>query len=166
MGRPSKLTPTQWEEVGRRLANGEKAAVLAREFGVSSPTISERFSEFPKAKVRELGAALAELPVQAQAAAVSLADELRMIGGNLAAAARNGSATAALLSGIAHTAALKVDKEDPMKSQGPLQAVAALTKLTNESASMGLAILGANREATKSKPEPVPLALTSDDADG
>jgi hypothetical protein len=61
---------------------------------------------------------------------------------------------------------LKVDPKDPMNSQEHLQAVSALSRLTNDSAKMGMDLLGVNREANKPKNDPVPLALTQDDADG
>lgn len=44
MGRPSKLTEDKWTELGKRLAFGEKAADLSREYGVSTAAISKRFS--------------------------------------------------------------------------------------------------------------------------
>lgn len=44
MGRPSKLTQRQADEVIRRLVGGERPVDLAREFGVSKATMSERYS--------------------------------------------------------------------------------------------------------------------------
>jgi phage-related tail protein len=166
MGRPSKLTPTQWEEVGRRLSAGETAASLSREFQVSETVISKRFSQFPKDTIAKLGKELAQLTPAAQTAAVSLADELRSISGHLAAAARYGSATAHRLQALAHGEVQKIDDADPLQSLDALKGVQALTRVANESAATGLALLGANRDANKGKSDPVPLSLTSDDADG
>ncbi|RZL66414.1 MAG: Hin recombinase [Variovorax sp.] len=45
MGRPSKLSDKQWEQIGRRIVAGEKPSALAKEFKVSHATVSERFSE-------------------------------------------------------------------------------------------------------------------------
>jgi len=44
-GRPSKLTPAQWDEVLARLVNGETVSALAREYGVDKANISRRFSK-------------------------------------------------------------------------------------------------------------------------
>ena len=44
-GRPSKLTPAQWDEILARLVNGETVSALAREYGVDKANISRRFSK-------------------------------------------------------------------------------------------------------------------------
>lgn len=166
MGRPSKLTPTQWEDLGRRLAAGETAASLGREFGVSQATISERFSEYPKAAVRKLGHELAALPPHAQQAAVTLADELRSISTHLAAAARYGSSTAHRLQALAHGEVQKIDDAEPLKSVEALKGVHALTRLANDAASTGLNLLAANRDRDPGKDAPHPLALNGSDVHG
>lgn len=155
MGRPSKLTPTQWEEVGKRLAGGETAASLAREFGVSQTTLSQRFSEFPKAKVQKLGTELAQLAPEAQRAAVSLADELRSISTHLAAAARYGSSTAHRLQALAHGEVQKIDDAEPLKSVEALKGVHALTRLANDAASTGLNLLAANKDNAAKEQQPI-----------
>jgi hypothetical protein len=38
-GHRPKLTPAQWEEVGRRFREGEAAMSLAQEFGISASSI-------------------------------------------------------------------------------------------------------------------------------
>ena len=166
MGRPSKLTPTQWDEIGRRLSAGETAASLSREYGVSQTTISERFSEFPKAAVRKLGHELAALPTHAQQAAVSLADELRSISTHLAAAGRYGSATAHRLQALAHGEVQKIDDANPLNSIEALKGVQALTRLANDAASTGLNLLAANKDKNADKPELIPLQLDGSDVHG
>lgn len=165
MGRPSKLTPTQWEEIGRRLAAGETAKALSMEFGVGRTTISERFSDFPTVKVRKLGQELSELPPQAQAAAVSLADELRAISGHLAAAARYGSATAHRLQALAHGEVQKIDDANPLESVEALKGVHALTRLANDAAATGLNLLNANKDMKPAAPD-LRLCLDGSDIDG
>jgi hypothetical protein len=155
MGRPSKLTPSQWDEIAKRIAGGESKASLSREYGISQGVLSQRFSEFPKEAIRKLGAELALLQPQAQAAAVTLADELRSISGNLAAAARYGSATAHRLQALAHGEVQKIDDANPLESVEALKGVAALTRLANESSATGLALLAANRESKADGAQPV-----------
>src|SRR5882724_2259578 len=81
MGRPSKLTERQWEEVGKRLLGGEKPAALAREFKVSKATLSERFSKRTETvksvanQIVETRDALDALGLSEQLAAISLADD-------------------------------------------------------------------------------------------
>ncbi len=43
-GRPSKLTPEQWDAVCHCLAHGERTSTLARALGMAKSTISERLS--------------------------------------------------------------------------------------------------------------------------
>ena len=84
-----------------------------------------------------------------QAAAVSLADELRSISGHLAAAARYGSASAHRLQALAHGEVQKIDDTNPLESIEALKGVHALTRLANDSAATGLALLSANKEAAR-----------------
>ena len=158
MGRPSKLSPDQWREVERRLNAGESAAVLSREFGVSQPVISNRFSKVSK-EVRKTAEAIAEsqnmlavLPVAQQYQAISLAEKLRNISSNLASAAEYGAATAHRLQAIAHAQVQKIDDADPMNSQEQLQAISAMTKISNDSAKLGTDLINANKGATEPQP--------------
>ena len=169
MGRPSKLTPTQWDEIGRRVAGGESAAALAREFEVSQTGISIRFSKESKVKVQTLATELAALPIKEHSAVVTLADEMRAISNNLAAGSRYGSATAKRLHELAHGAVQKmaVDDDTPLEAHiETLKGVAAFTRTANEAASTGLALLNANKEAGKPANAPIPLALNGSDVDG
>lgn len=158
MGRPSKLTPDQWRELERRLHSGESAVALSREYGVSQPVISNRFSKQSKdvRKTAELIAegqnALADLPVAQQYQAISLAEKLRNISANLASAAEYGAATAHRLQAIAHAQVQKIDDADPMNSQEQLQAISALTKISNDSAKLGTDLISANKGATEPQP--------------
>ena len=152
MGRPSKLSEKQWEEIRKRLIAGEKASALAKEFKVSRANLSERFSESVRNVKNVAGQivateqALQVLSVPEQITALSLADELRAISTNLAGAAKNGSMTAFRLSGIAAKQVEKVDPEDPMESQETLQAISALTKMSNDAARLGMNLINANKD--------------------
>jgi transposase-like protein len=169
MARPSKLSPTQWQEIERRLAEGETPSTLAREFGVHPSQITRRVSQVSQ-KVREVAqkvanaqTALAELPAQQQYAAMSLADKLRNISTSLASAAEHGAATAHRLNALANSEVSKVDDAAPLSEESitALKGVGVLTKLANDSASIALNLLAANKDAVKqiATPEPEPESL-------
>lgn len=163
MGRPSKLTDAQWEEIKARLAKGEKAADLAREYKVSKTAISVRVSkraETVKTVANQMLAAeqaLKSLPIAEQLAAVSLADELRAISTHLAGAGKFGAATAHRLAGIVHEQVSKVDDAEPEKSLAALSRVSTLTKMANEASQIGLNLLNANKELAKLAHEDAPV---------
>lgn len=152
MGRPSKLSPQQWSEVERRLAAGEKAADLAKEFGVNASQITRRVTQVSQSirnvaeQVAQAQTALAELPVAQQYAAISLAEKLRNISASLASAAELGARTAHRLQALANTEVGKVDDVNPLSSVENLKGVSALTKLANDSASIALNLLAANKD--------------------
>ena len=104
MGRPSKLTETQWKELGSRLLGGEKAASLAREYGVPRSAISERFSERNRT-VRELATQVVEVnraitarPVEEQKAIHQLVEDMETISRNYTSQAVAQSEAGRLLS--------------------------------------------------------------------
>lgn len=154
MGRPSKLTEAQWEEIRKRLLAGEKAADLSREYGVSKTRISERVSkrvENIKTVANQIVAAevsLRSLPVSEQNDALSLADDLKSISRHLAGAGRFGAATAHRLSGIAHMKVSEIDDAKPLdnESLSALKGIAVLTRMANESSEIGLNLLRANKD--------------------
>lgn len=169
MGRPSKLTDAQWEQVGKRLLAGESTSALAREFGVSKTAISVRFSKRNETikivanQIVETERALSKLNVSEQMAARSLADSLKDISEHLAGAARYGAMTAHRLAGIAAQQVEKVDDAEPLtKSMQQLLGVQALTKMANGASEIGLNLLRANKEALEDasrgkKPAPAGL---------
>lgn len=155
MARPSKLTPAQWAEVERRAAEGESHSALAREFKVGVSTVSARVSRVSETvrkvahKVADAQQALEALPVKQQLQAVNLADKLRNISASLASAAELGAMTAHRLQSLANTEVAKVDDAEPLTSIDKLKSVGVLTKLANDSASIALNLLNANKEAVK-----------------
>ena len=156
MARPSKLSPEQWLEVERRLAAGEGVRDLAKEYEISPASVSKRSVSKQTKQVQvvakqlaEAQTALAELPVHQQYVAVSLAEKLRNISDNLAAAAQYGAQTAHRLSALANSEVAKVDDADPLQSVENLKGVAALTKLANESATIALNLLSSNKETVQ-----------------
>ncbi|MGI4776943.1 MAG: helix-turn-helix domain-containing protein [Janthinobacterium lividum] len=155
MGRPSKLTEKQWEQVGRRLLAGEMASDLAREFKVSPTAISNRFSKSNE-KVKSVAnqivtaeKALEDLSDSQQLAAVSLARKLRATLEHMASAAEYGAATAQKLLAMANVQAMKIDDVNPLESLDVLRGIGALTKLANDSAVVPTALLNGSKEAVK-----------------
>lgn len=162
MARPSKLSPEQWQDIERRLSAGESPSALAREFGVHPSQVTRRVSHVAQ-KVRDVAqqvakaqTALAELPPQQQYNALSLADKLRSISTSLASAAELGAKTSHRLQALANSEVGKVDDAAPMESLEALKGVSALTKLANDSASIALNLLAANKETVKEMNAPKP----------
>ncbi|MFZ3286560.1 MAG: Hin recombinase [Telluria sp.] len=165
MGRKSSLTEKQWGEIGERLVNGEQGRVLAREFGISEAAIRKRFGAQTK-KIKSVAnqlvaaeSAFKSLPIGAQISARTLADRLLSISDHLAGAAEYGAATAHRLSGIANAQVARIDDADPLKAESleSLKGISALTKLANESSTIAINLINANKETIKdiNKPEAV-----------
>lgn len=157
MGRKSKLSEKQWEQIGKRLLAGESGRALAKEFGVSEATIRARFST-QVAEIKTVAnqivateQALKALPISSQIAAHNLADELIAISTHLAGAGKYGAATAHRLSGIAHAKVQEIDDAAPLdeKSMESLKGVAVLTRMANESSQIGMNLLQANKDSIK-----------------
>ncbi|CAJ0701628.1 hypothetical protein LMG19089_02886 [Ralstonia edaphis] len=155
MGRPSKLTDAQWEEIKRRLLEGESGRLLAQEFGISETAIrkkvSSQVSEIKSVANQLVSAqsALKSLPISSQISAQTLAQRLMSISGHLASAADYGAATAHRLAGIAHAKVEEIDDAGPLTpgSIEALKGVAVLTKMANESSEIGINLLRANKDA-------------------
>ena len=164
MGRKPALTDQQCEEIGKKLLGGQTGASLAREYGVSKGLISQRFSkriETVKSVAKQIVAtdtAISLLNPNERLEAFSLAEDLRAISGHLAGAARYGAATAHRLAGIAHGKSVEIDDSKPLGTESleSLKGIAALTRMANDSASIGLNLLNANKDMTKQERPNVP----------
>lgn len=153
-GRPPVLSPAQQDEVRRRLAAGgpgNTLRALAAEFRVGKTTIERLAGQ--AGHVREVAeqlaaaqTALEALPLAQQHTAVSLAEKLRTISSDLAGAAVHGAATARRLHELASKEVAKVTDPSDSKSIEALRGVGVLSKLANESASVALNLLSANRD--------------------
>lgn len=162
----AKLTADQWSDIMRRhLVGGEKVRVLAQEFGISPNAIRlRRASQGKQAEdmAKQIVATenrLRELPAASQQLAVDLATKLRAISISLVDAATSGAETAARLSSIAAEQAKKVNDKVPMETQDELQSIAALTKLANDSAALGMQILNANKSSLQDDDVPRPTLV-------
>lgn len=155
MGRPSKLTEAQWDILKQRLVAGEKAADLAREYGVSKSAISGRVSkraETISSVAQQLVAAdkaLKDLPLTEQVMTLSLVDELKSISTHMAGAGKFSAASAHRLAGIAHGLVQQIDDAEPEMSMKAIQRFSAMTKLANDSSHIPLNLLAANKDAVK-----------------
>lgn len=169
MGRPSKLTPMQWSEIERRAAEGESASALAKEFNVGRSTISDRVSVISDRmretaqKVADAQTALAAFPVAQQYKVLSIADRLRNISGNLAGAAEYGAATSHRLAAIANAQVQQIDDANPMDSQEALQAISALTKMSNDASVLGMNLINASKAKAGAVPDQSPSDRPSHD---
>lgn len=84
MARPSKLAAWQWADIRRRLLAGERAADLARSYGVSKSAVSERLATRIETVRRvasqlfEAEQALRALVPDEQLAALRMAETMRV----------------------------------------------------------------------------------------
>lgn len=174
MGRKSALSPDQWIEIERRtVVEGESVYALAKEFGVNESTVRRKIKPnfadkaevaqkhhadlraiaIEKARIdkesRTISDKIAELPYAKQVIVHDLSRRLVNISNSLASAAELGAATAHRLSALANSEVAKVDDAEPLASVENLKGVAALTKLANESATIALNLLSANKDRIK-----------------
>lgn len=168
MARPSKLTENQWDTVLKRVLAGEKAADLAREYGVSKTAVSVRVSKRAETlkdvahQVVTAESKVAALPVSEQVIVRGLVDDLRAISTHLAGAARLGASTAHRLAGIANGLVEQIDDAEPLKSMEQLKAVHALGETVKVSAHVALNLLAANKGNIPTEPPAAPRALPED----
>jgi len=167
MGRPSKLTTAQWEMIKQRIAKGEKAADLSREFKVSKAAISNNVSKRIETvktvanQMFEADQAFKELPVAEQVLTLNLVDELKAISTHMAGAGKFSAASAHRLAGIAHDQVLKIDDAEPEKTLAAIQRFGALTKMANEASHIPINLLAANKDAVKLLQKEAPVLPVS-----
>jgi hypothetical protein len=110
-------------------------------------------------QILETEGALRSLTVSEQISAVTLADQLRSISNHIAGAANYSAATSHRLAGMAHMKVLQVDDAEPLGEKGKetLKDVAVLQRMANESSSIPLNLLAANKDAVKLVNQDVPV---------
>ena len=153
-GRKPKLTPKQIEELKRRRLSGESVRGLAKEYKVSPATISTLISkrtEIQKVVANKLATAEMDfeaLPISEQCSVRNLADQLKGISTDLAAAAKSGSVIARRLNHIAEMQSLQVDEHGTIEENAlPLKAVMMTCQVANEAGKIPLNLLAANKKA-------------------
>lgn len=152
-----KLTEKQWNKIKERLDAGEKAAALAREYGVTRAAITNKFSVRKKA-VNELANqivshhkslqnSLQQFTPDIQIEAWDVASDLITISKHVGAGSKFGAMTFHRLAGIANLHAQRLDDDNPDPEQ--LMRIAQLTKVGNEAAAPALNLLAANKDRIK-----------------
>lgn len=151
MGRTSKLSPDKWNEIQRRVLEGEKIRPLAREYGIAESAVREKIS-VQTAQIKTVAhqivateKALAALPINAQINAQSLASKLRAISDNLANAAHYSAMNAHKLSKLANAQLVNIE-EDPTEDWENLKGISVLTSMANEASKIPMGLLNANKE--------------------
>jgi len=148
-----KIDEKRWAEIVRRfVVGGESASALARELGVTEGAIRKRAGT-KRYEAKEVANQIltahenySRLPESTKNLVDDMVAILRGVSSNLASAAMAGTATSARLAAIANKQAQKIDESNPMDTAEELQAIGALTKLSNEAAQIGVALLNANKE--------------------
>lgn len=160
MARKGSLTQKQWNDIEKRLIAGEKRRPIAREYGISEAAIRKHFgSQITDIKsianqIVEAEQKFYSLPISAQISTQELVNELRAVSHHLIGAAKYGAMTAHKLSGIANMQVDKIDETDPLseESQPALEAIAALTKISNESARIGIELVKSTKDSIDKEP--------------
>ena len=137
-GRPSKLTLQQWDEIGRRLADGEQAIDLAREYGVDRSALTRRFSQ-QQSKIKTLVSQIVEFPNSQQRVIFTLTERENARRNNLAIMAHEGTALGARMLTLARA---KADKATVKTVADDLRDTAAMVAVGNQAA-----VVGREREA-------------------
>ena len=115
----TKLTRDQWNDIERRLLEGERGFALAKEYGVSEGTIRYRF---PKKReeldnavdaVIQARTAVAKLPKSLQLRVANLADVKMQIIDMQSRSALLAAQTAYKMTQVANTQADKIDEHAP-----------------------------------------------------
>jgi DNA-binding MarR family transcriptional regulator len=146
-----RLSKTQWDEVRRRRIEGEGVRDLALEFGISPSAISKMLRDELESmnaiamKVVDAEKQFEKLTPSQQKFTDQIIVNLRKISDNLAMSAVASSETGRELAFLALSQVNKIDQDDPMNSQETLQAISALTKMSNEANTVPLALINANR---------------------
>ena len=139
MGRPSKLTPAQWEEITQRAAKGESISALAREFKISRPQVSDRVSD-SRRQVKSIVSQIVELPISLQRVVSTLVEVEAAKRQNAEIVGTGGLAIAARLTVLAQG---KMDAMTKLPAAEDLRDVAAAAQVINSTAAVGLAQLNA-----------------------
>lgn len=152
MGRKSKLTPEQWNEIQNKVLEGETIRSLAKQYGVAYSTIQERIS-VQTVQIKNVAnqivnaeRALAALPISGQITAQNLASKLRAISDNLASAAHYSAMNAHKLSALANAQLSNIPEDEIGGEWESLKGVSALTSMANEASKIPLNLLSANKE--------------------
>lgn len=161
MGRKSKLTPEQWQEVDRRLAKGDAGRAIARDFGISESQIRARGKEGQKIKdvAQQLVSArhaLASLPISAQITAQTLAAQFEMVAGNMMSVAVLQSGSAHRLASLANSVLATVDDADPLMTATSLKTGIMLADAATDAARVPMGLMTIAKDGFKQRTQRAP----------
>lgn len=146
MGRKSKLSEKQWDDMKRRNLDGETLRSLAREYGVSESTAREKISaqtaqiKTVANQIVETAMAIKELPLSAQVSAHNLADKMLAISMALGDAAVAGALTAKRINEAAQNHTAKKSDAELMGEEG-VKAMMAASMVANAAGKIGMDLL-------------------------
>lgn len=115
MGRPSKLSDKQKDEIRKRLLAGEKAIDLAKEYKIDRAAITRTFSQQIATiknvanQIVAVDEAFSKMPVAQQIATIQEADHMKAMSNHLL---QGGSKAASLFHRFSNLAAIHSDKLD------------------------------------------------------
>jgi len=169
-GRKSKLTDVQWHGLEMRLIAGEKAADLAREYGIHRSQITKKIK--PKTdiikevahKVVDAEIAFKSLPLTQQIATLTLIDDLKAISTNLASAGKLSSINANRLAELANQQINSVHSDYLEDGVEALKMASVLTTMANDASKIPMGLLLANKDQVQkiSNPEVEQVKTLSD----
>jgi plasmid stability protein len=151
MGRPSKLSESEWQEVLRRALAGENVRGLAREYGIAEGAIRQRVKtqkETIVSSANQIVSAerkISELPIYAQSVAFDYLSALRAITNDLSRAAATGASNAARLQALAAVQLDRVSADPEVIDVEALKTVNAVTQTANLAAKLGVDLIAANK---------------------
>lgn len=147
MGRKSKLTDEQWEEIKTRNLAGESLRSLAREFGVGESTAREKVSA-QTAQIKDVAkqildtkAAISALPVSAQVSAYNLADKMMAVSLNTTDASVAGSLIAKLVNEDAFRKLAKVVEGKKTLTEEDVSSAMKSAMTANTASKIGIDLL-------------------------
>ena len=171
MGRKSKFTDKQWEDVDRRLLEGESARSIARDLDCSEAIIrarkKTRVEKIKDAANQVVAAdrALKALDLPAQRTALTFAQKLQAMGDGLAEAGMLGAQNAADLKYIGRVELSKALAElqggNVAAAAAALERVKQLGALANDEADIAVRLTTAQKDQVK-KAQEVPPADVPD----
>jgi len=148
MGRPSKLTPQQWEQIDERLLRGDTPANIAKDFRGATRQMIEQRGKKKIDGIKDVAKQIVSternlhrLPPHQQLQAQTLAQRWMRISDNLTEGADRLAGNFFRLSVMASTQLDKVDEIDPEESDRYLKSARRMTQMAAESAEPALRMM-------------------------
>ncbi len=162
MGRKSALSDAQWEDVDRRLLEGDAARAIARELGVSEAIIrarkKTRVEKIKDAANQVVAAdrAVKALDLPSQRIALTFAQKLQAMSDSLAEAAMLGVGNAVHLQRLGQAQLSKVTAANLGQSGAELAAADKLADMANTQAEIAVRVVSAQKDQVKKAHEVPP----------